>query len=103
MTCYPLVTLVLSRKTRCKCLQHKRLRADSRIPKLDVVGSNPIARFHIFFLIKDLQNPWGLGGLVRCRFGVILPLLAAAHEAEKWKSACKWDPHRQVKWTPLYG
>ncbi len=50
MTCYPLVTLVFGRKTRYKPLWEQGLRADHRIPKLDVGGSNPLARY------KQLPN-----------------------------------------------
>jgi hypothetical protein len=36
-------------------LQTKDLRADYRIPKLDVGGSNPLARFHNSLCHKSLQ------------------------------------------------
>jgi len=44
VTCYPIVILVFGRKTRCNPLWEQGLRADHRIPKLDVEGSNPFAR-----------------------------------------------------------
>jgi hypothetical protein len=45
VTCCSLENLILTQKTRSNHLSDMALRADERFPKLDVVGSNPIARF----------------------------------------------------------
>jgi hypothetical protein len=39
------VNLILTHRTRYKRLSDMGLRAEEQIPKLDVVGSNPIARY----------------------------------------------------------
>ena len=60
VTCYRVVSDLLPTckprfrpKTHCNCLCHRHLRADLRFSKLDVVGSNPIARF--FVSLYDLE------------------------------------------------
>jgi hypothetical protein len=45
VTCNPIVNLIVGLKTRYNTLSAQYLRADLRVPKLDVVGSNPIGRF----------------------------------------------------------
>ncbi len=45
VTCKPVVTLKMSQKTGYNIRVDKDLWNDNRLPKLDVGGSNPLARF----------------------------------------------------------
>ena len=69
--CQSVVNLVFGGKTRCKPLQTKNLCAESWIPKLDVGGSNPLARFHKVFFHNSLQVP------IRCKVTAFASLLAS--------------------------
>jgi hypothetical protein len=59
----------LAQKSGCNYLKKKDLSSESRIPKLDVGGSNPLARFFLTSLDKGLTKftslvlfllPWNL-------------------------------------------